>query len=267
MKPTSPLAARIAVNAMAGLVLAFLMFPILAVVPASFNKASFIYLPPKDYAWRWYDTFFADREWMTALFNSLQVALLAMTLALVLGTLAALGLQRLGARWRFFLNGLFLAPMIVPVVVTAVALYRTVIDLEANGSIWALAGGHAVLALPLVVINVGISLRGVDQSWLRAAAGLGAGPWRIFRTVTLPNIVPGLVGGGVFAFMTSFDEVVVSVFLAGYQTKTLPVKMWEAIRIEFTPEVAVAATLMILLAIVLFFGARLFRPRQKEQRT
>src|SRR5690606_15075885 len=87
---------------------------------------------------------------------------------------------------------------------------------------------------------------------LRAAAGLGASPWRIFRTVTLPNITPGMVGGAVFAFITSFDEVVVAVFMAGYANKTLPVKMWEAIRIEFTPVVAVAATLMILLAIVLF---------------
>ena len=263
----NPFAVRIAVNALAAIVLAFLMFPILAVVPASFNKASFIYLPPKEYAWRWYETFFADREWMTALANSTQVAFLAMAISLVLGTLAAIGMQRVGARWRLVLNGLFLAPMIVPVIVTAVALYRTVIDLKITGSIWALAGGHALLALPLVIINVGISLRSVDPNWLRAAAGLGAGPWTIFRTVTLPNILPGLVGGAVFAFMTSFDEVVVSVFLAGYQTKTLPVKMWETIRIEFTPEVAVAATVMILLAVVLFICARIFRPRQREVRS
>ena len=262
----TPLTVRIAVHAAASLVLAFLMLPILAVIPASFNHASFIYLPPKAASWRWYETFVADREWMTALGNSATVAVLTTAIAVVLGTLAALGLQRLNGRLRLLLNGLFLAPLIVPVIVTAVALYRAIIDLQMTGSIWALAIGHAILALPLVVINVGISLRSIDPNWLRAAAGLGAGPWTIFRTVTLPNIVPGLVGGAVFAFLTSFDEVVISVFLAGYRTKTLPVKMWEAIRIEFTPEVAVAATLLILVAVVLFAAARLARPPRTQVR-
>jgi len=142
--------------------------------------------------------------------------------------------------------------MIVPVIVTAVAVYRSALDVGLSGTALGLGLSHAMLAFPFVVINVGIALRAVDENWLRAAAGLGAGPWRIFRTVTLPNITPGLVGGGVFAFISSFDEVVVAVFMAGYSNKTLPVKMWEAIRIEFTPVVAVAATLMILLAIVLF---------------
>lgn len=258
----APVSVRVAVHAAAGLVLAFLMLPILAVIPASFNHASFIYLPPKAASWRWYESFVADREWMTALGNSVIVAVLTTVIAVLLGTLAALGLQRLGGRLRFVLNGLFLAPLIVPVIVTAVALYRAVIDLQMTGSVWALAIGHAILALPLVVINVGISLRSLDPNWPKAAAGLGAGPWTIFRTITLPNILPGLVGGAVFAFLTSFDEVVISVFLAGYRTKTLPVKMWEAIRIEFTPEVAVAATLLIAVAVLLFVAARLARPRR-----
>lgn len=255
----APRSVRIAAHVLAALVLVFLMLPILAVIPASFNQASFIYLPPKVVSWRWYEAFLADREWRTALVNSAEVAAMVTALALALGTLAALGLQRLTQRWRTLLSGLFLAPLIVPVIVTAVALYRAVIDLQLTGSVWALVVGHTILALPFVVINVGISLRAVDPAWLRAAEGLGAGPWTVFRTVTLPNILPGLAGGGVFAFLTSFDEVVVSVFLAGYQTKTLPVKMWEAIRLEFTPTVAVAATVMIALAVGLFLAARLLR--------
>jgi putative spermidine/putrescine transport system permease protein len=260
----TPLAVRVAVNALAGVVLAFLMLPILAVVPASFNHQSFITLPPTLVSWRWYHAFLADHEWMTALANSVEIAIIATTVALVLGTLAALGLQRLGGRSRLVLNGLFLAPLIVPVIVTAIALYRSIIDIKMTGSLAAMAVGHALLALPFVIINVGVSLRAVDPAWLRAAAGLGAGPWTIFRTVTLPNIVPGIVGGAVFAALTSFDEVVISVFLAGYRTKTLPVKMWEAIRIEFTPVVAVAATIMILLAVGLFLLPRLARLRAVE---
>jgi putative spermidine/putrescine transport system permease protein len=263
---TAPLPVRIAAHALAGLVLAFLVLPILAVVPASFNHATFIYLPPKAVSWRWYDSFFADKEWMTTLLNSLEVAVLVTLLSVALGTLAALGLERMGRRGRVALAGLFMAPMIVPVIITGVALYRSAIEIELSGTIWAVLLGHTVLALPLVIINVGISLRAVDPNWLRAATGLGAGPWTVFRSITLPNILPGLVGGGVFAFLTSFDEVVVSIFLAGHQGKTLPVKMWEAIRIELTPEAAVAATMMILLAVVLFVAARLATRRKEASR-
>src|SRR5690606_4342271 len=147
-----------------------------------------------------------------------------------------------------------------------VALYRIIIDLQITGSLWALVVGHVSLALPFVVINVGISLRSVEHDWLRAAEGLGAGPWTAVRTITLPNILPGLIGGGVFSFLTSFDEVVIAVFVAGYHTKTLPVKMWESIRLEFTPVVAVAATVMIGLAVALFLAARLIQGRERESR-
>jgi putative spermidine/putrescine transport system permease protein len=110
-------------------------------------------------------------------------------------------------------------------------------------------------------------LRAVDDNWLRAAAGLGAGPWRIFRTVTLPNITPGIVGGAIFAFITSFDEVIIAVFMAGYASKTLPVKIWESIRLEFTPVIAVAATVMIALAIVLFALAQAFSGKTGSRKT
>ena len=248
----SPLWLKILAQGSAGLVLAFLCLPILAVIPASFNKASFIALPPAAYSVRWYEAFLSDAEWRNALFTSLHVALICTIIAVTLGTAAAMGLHRASGRARGILTGLFLAPMIVPVIVTAVALYRSALDVGLSGTPLGLGLAHALLALPFVVINVGIALRGVDENWLRAAAGLGAGPWAIFRTVTLPNITPGIVGGAIFSFITSFDEVVVAVFLAGYANKTLPVKIWESIRLEFTPVVAVAATLMIFLAVVLF---------------
>jgi len=258
---SAPLSVRIAVNCLAAAVLGFLILPILAVVPASFNATSFITLPPNAVSLRWYRGFLVDPEWMMTLLNSVKVASLTTAMALVLGTSAALGLQQLSDRASFVLKGAFLAPMVVPVIVTAIALYRSMIDVSMTGSLWTIAIGHALLSLPLVIINVGVSLRSVDPNWHLAAAGLGAGKWMIFRTITLPNILPGVIGGAVFAAMTSFDEVVIAVFLAGYETKTLPVKMWEAIRIEFTPVAAVAATFMILLAMALFLLVRMTGPR------
>lgn len=250
------LSTRIAVHAVASAVLAFLVLPILAVVPASFNPVSHLQLPPPGLSLRWYGAFFRDPEWLTSLATSLRVALVATVVSLVLGTLAALGLERIGGALRKAVTGLFLAPLIVPVMVTSVALYQFGQRLGLVGTTAGMALGHALMCLPFVVINVGVSLHGLDPTLVRAAEGLGASSWHAFRTVTLPLILPGLTGGAVFAFITSFDEVVISIFLAGIRAKTLPVKMWEVIRIEITPVVAVASTLFILLTVLLFVLVR-----------
>jgi putative spermidine/putrescine transport system permease protein len=248
----TPLLARVGVNALGSAILALLVLPILAVVPASFNHATFIRLPPQRVSLRWYDVFLADPEWMRALIASLNVAILAMLIAVAAGTLAAIGLERLPPRLRTPMVGLFLAPLIVPVIMLAIALYYVARHTGLHGTVLGLALGHAVLCLPFVVINVGVSLKGIDPNLLRAAEGLGAGPWHAFRTVMLPMILPGLAGGAVFAFVTSFDEVVLSIFLAGIQAKTLPVKMWEIIRVEFTPVAAVASTVLLVLTVIAF---------------
>lgn len=251
----------------ANLVIAFLVLPIFAVLPASFNQSSFIALPPNEFSIRWYGAFFEDEGWRSSLWVSVEAALLTTAFTLLIGIPAAMGLQRLPSRVRMILTGFFLAPIIVPVIVIAIAIYRSSLDVGLNGTLTGLVLSHASLALPFVVINVGISLHAIDERWLQAAAGLGAASWTIFRTITLPNILPGVVGGAVFAFITSFDEAIVSVFMSGYGAKTLPVKIWETIRIEFTPTVAVAATLMIALAAVLFVVGRLVSPSPAEARS
>ena len=263
MTPSTPV--RVAVQALAGLTLGFLVLPILAVVPASVNPLSHLRIPPPGVSARWYREFFRDPEWLTSLGTSVRVALLTTALALVLGILAALGLERLGGRLRQVFTGLVLAPLIVPVMVTSVALYYVGQRVGLVGTTLGMAAGHALMALPFVVLNVGVSLHGLDPMLPRAAEGLGASPWRAFRTVTLPLILPGVVGGAVFAFITSFDEVVISIFLAGVGLKTLPVKMWEVIRVEITPVAAVASTLFVALTVVLFWvvrrvGARADKP-------
>ena len=255
---------RITLYMVVALFLAFMVMPILAVVPTAFSDASYLRMPPKHYSTRWFTAFFEDDEWRRALLTSLRIAVMATALSVCMGTLAALGLERLPPRLRAPLKAVFIAPLILPVIVTAVSLYFVAQSVGLQGTETAMVLGHSLLCIPFVVINVEIALRSVERSWLDAAAGLGASEATIFRTVIFPNILPGILGGAVFSFITSFDEVIVSIFLAGYGSKTLPVKMWEEIRLEFTPVIAVGAVLLIALT-VLFFGLdRLSRLRSGE---
>lgn len=236
-------------NLFAALVAAGLVLPIFAIVPVAFSQQSFVKLPPDAWSLRWWSTFFADPSWLRTLLTSLRVALLSSLLAVTAGTAAALGLARLGPRLRGLATALFIGPVVAPVIVLAVGLYAMARALGLVGTTAGLVIAHTMLALPYVALNVGVSVAALDPRLGLAAAGLGAGSWRVFRTVTLPLILPGVVGGGVFAFVTSFDEVVLSVFLSGPSVKTLPVRIWEEIRVEYTPVVAVAATIMIVLAL------------------
>ena len=240
---------RLALNGFVALVAAFLVLPILAIVPAAFSAQSFIRLPPENWSLRWWGAFFNDASWRLTLLASLKVAAFTTLVCVLAGTAAALGIARSAPRGRALLTGLFLGPVVSPAIVLAVALYSVARATGLVGTDTALVIAHTVLALPFVVLNVGVSLDGLDRRLLLAAAGLGAGSWRIFRTVTLPLIAPGVVGGAVFAFVTSFDVVVLSIFLAGPAVKTLPVRIWEEIRLEYTPVVAVGATVMLALAL------------------
>ncbi len=244
-----------------GIVLGFLLLPVFAVVPASFNESSFIKIPPERYSGRWYAALITDGGWVQAIVTSFEVALLATAVSVLLGTLAALGLERLTPRWRGLLTGLMLAPLIVPVIMISIALYYSMRRLGLHGTTLALAFGHTLICLPFVVLNVGVSLHRMDPSLPRAAAGLGASHWYIFRTVILPAIKPGLAAGAAFAFITSFDEVVISNFLAGVQTKTLPVKLWEQIRVEYTPVAAAGSAVILGTTMLIFALVQLVRGR------
>lgn len=243
-------------------VLAFLVLPILAVVPASVNDASFIKIPPASYSFRWYYAFLNDIAWMNAVSVSFQVALITTVISVVLGTLAALGLERVRSAWRGLFTAMLLAPMIVPVIMTSVALYYVMRRVGLPGNILGLALGHTLLSLPFVVLNVGVAIAKFDQSLARAAAGLGASPLTVFRTVTFPMIKPGIAAGAAFAFITSFDEAVLSLFLSGPGTVTLPIKLWQEIRIEFTPVSAVAATAILIVTIVVFLASNAHKLRR-----
>ena len=244
-------------KAFAALLAAMIAIPVVAAVPLAFSAQSFARLPPQNWSLRWWSAFFADPSWLRALLTSLEVGALSCLLSVSAGTSAALALPQLGPRIRALVNGLFLGPLVAPVIVLAVGLYALARSFGLVGSMFGLVLAHTMLALPYVVLNVGVMVAALDPRLVLAASGLGAGPWRAFRTVTLPSILPGIVGGGVFAFVTSFDEVVLAVFLAGPSVKTLPVRIWEEVRVEYTPVVAVAATIMIVLALIGSAAARL----------
>ncbi|MCC6195263.1 MAG: ABC transporter permease [Burkholderiales bacterium] len=257
---------RVLLNAFVALVVAFVVLPIIAIVPAAFSAQSFIRLPPESWSARWWGAFFGDASWRRTLLTSLQVAALTTLISVVCGTAAALGIARTSARARAALTALLLGPVVTPAIVLAVALYSMARATGLVSTVTALVIAHTMLALPFVALNVGVSLDALDRRLPMAAAGLGASEAYVFRTVTLPLILPGVVGGAVFAFVTSFDEVVLSIFLAGPTVKTLPVRIWEEIRVEYTPVVAVGATLMLALALLAAGASRLFRRKDRQVR-
>lgn len=250
-----------------GLVLAFLMLPILVIVPLSFNSDSFLLYPMSGFSLKWYQEFFFSAVWRNALINSLIVAPFATMLAVVLGTMAAIGLTYAEFRGKALLTSMLISPMVVPVVIVGVATYISFAPLGLTGSYLGLILAHAVLGVPFVVTTVSATLQGFDQNLVRAAASLGANPLSAFLRVTLPIIAPGILSGGLFAFGTSFDEVVVTLFLASPSQTTLPRQMFAGIRENISPAIAAAATILIALATLMLLTLEWLRRRAERLRT
>ncbi|TPQ49298.1 polyamine ABC transporter permease [Prosthecomicrobium hirschii] len=237
---------RLLLGAIAATVCVYLILPTLIVVPISFTKTDFITFPPQGFSTRWYAAFFTRPEWSGAFVTSLVVATFTAALTTVLGTMIGLALPRLPPRANRLLGLFFLLPMIVPAIITAVALYRPFAQIGLIASVPGLIVAHTILALPFVVINVAAVVHKLDWRIVDAARSLGASPAIAFRKVTLPALAPGIAAGGIFAFLTSFDEVVVALFISGSGATTLPVQMWSGIRFEISPIAAAASCLLLL---------------------
>jgi putative spermidine/putrescine transport system permease protein len=232
----------------------FLVGPMLVVVPMSFTEARILSWPPQGFSTQWYARMLEDAQWSRGFVNSIQVALLTAVLSTVLGTLAAIGLVRGRFPGKGIANALILSPLIVPVIIIAIGFFAFFSVTRLAGSLPGLVLAHTALAVPFVVINVGTVLRTMDRNLEMAAASLGANPARTFRWVTFPIILPGVVAGALFAFITSWDEVVVSIFMTSTRFRTLPVEMWEQVRQVVDPTVAAVATLvMVVTTTVLVF--------------
>ena len=250
-----------------GLVLLFLVLPILVIVPLSFNSGTFLIYPMQGVSMRWYEDFFGSAGWMRALKNSMIIAPAATVLAMILGTLAAIGLTRSEFRGKALVMSLLISPMVVPVVIVGVASYLFFAPLGLANGYLSLIVVHAVLGVPFVIITVSATLQGFNYNLVRAAASLGASPITAFRRVTLPLIAPGVISGALFAFATSFDEVVVTLFLAGPEQVTLPRQMFSGIRENLSPTIAAAATLLIGFSILLLLTLEWLRGRSEKMRT
>ena len=244
-------------------VLVFLLLPILVIMPLSFSDSSFLVYPIPGWSLKWYDNLFTSDEWLRAARNSFIVAPSATLIATVLGTLAAVGLARANFAFKGALMSVLIAPMVVPIVVVGVATYLFFAPLGLVDSYMGLIIVHAALGAPFVLTTVLATLQGFNQNLVRASLSLGADPLTTFFRVTLPVIAPGVVSGALFAFATSFDEVVVTLFLAGPEQVTLPRQMFTGIRENITPTIAAVATLLILFTTSLLLVLEWLRGRRR----
>ncbi len=248
------------------LVLGYLILPILIIVPLSLSSATFLTFPLPGLSLRWYQELFTSAPWQLSLRNSLIVACAVTVLASALGTLAALGLTRARLPGHGLLMALMVSPMIVPLVIVAVGVYFAYAPFGLTGSLLGLTLAHTALAVPFVVITVSATLQGFDPNQARAGASLGASPARVFFRIVLPLILPGVISGALFAFVTSFDEVVIALFLTGPAERTLPRQMFNGIRENISPVITAAATLLILLSVLLLATLELLRRRNERLR-
>jgi putative spermidine/putrescine transport system permease protein len=259
--------ARWCLRIFAALVLVFLIAPILVVIPLSFSAGSFFHFPLPGLSLRWYEDFFTSGNWLPTVWNSLVVGVSATFIATILGTVAAFGFWR-GRFWgRSFLFALLISPMMIPVIVVAVGVYFAFARVGLTDGLLGLCLAHAALGVPFVVVTVLATLSGFDSTLLRAAASLGAPPLTTFFRVTLPVIFPGVVSGALFAFATSFDEVVVAMLLTGPGQRTLPRQMFSGINDNISLTITAAATLLITLAVVLLLTMEWLRRRSDRLRT
>lgn len=245
-----------------GAVLFFMVAPILAIMPLSVNESQFLSYPIRGFTTQWYHELFTDPRWSLAIWNSLVIGISAAMIACVLGTLAALGLAMVDFRGKQALRAVLISPMIVPVIVFGVGLAMLLGPMGLTRNYPAIIAAHAALGVPFVLITVGASIAGLDRNLVRAAMSLGASPAYTLRRVILPLIMPGFASGFVFAFATSFDEIITIILIGGPEHRTLPREMFSALRENISPAIAGAATIMTLFAITVVGAFELWRRRR-----
>lgn len=255
------------------LIFFFLIFPILVIIPLSFNAVPFftftkemLTFDPAGYSWVNYNDFFTNPDWQRALWNSLRIAPVATLLSTLFGTIAAIGLSQQHVPFRRAIMAILISPMIVPLIISAAGMYFFYTRIGIQGTYWSVVLAHAALGTPFVIITVTATLVGFDRSLTRAAANLGANPVTTFFRIQMPLIIPGVVSGALFAFITSFDEVVVVIFVGSAGQKTLPWQMFTGLREQISPTILSVATLMVILSIALLTTLELLRRRSERLR-
>lgn len=256
-----------------GLIFFFLIAPILTIIPLSFNAENFftftpgmLAFDPGAYSLKHYEDFFTNSNWQQALRNSVQIAPAATLISVVLGTLAAVGLSQSHVPFRRLIMAILISPMIVPLIISAAGMYFFYSRIGLQGTYLGVVLAHAALGIPFVIITVTATLVGFDRSLTRASANLGAGPVRTFFKVQMPLILPGVISGGLFAFITSFDEVVVVLFVGSAGQKTLPWQMFIGLREQISPTILAVATILVAISITLLTVVEFLRRRSERLR-
>ena len=252
---------RLVLGIVGGLIIAFLCLPSLFVIPVSFTEGSFIEFPPKGFSLRWYETYFTSPGWVAATTRSFVVAILTGFLATVLGTAAAFVLVRQRIMFRMAIITLVLAPLVLPRIIIAVALFYLYAQLKLVGTVTGLVIGHTILAVPYVVITVMAVLKTYDERLDHAAWTLGASKWQALCRITLPQIKGGLIAGFLFAFITSFDDLTIALFVTGGGTSTLPRQMWNDLLLQVNPTLAAVSTLILVFVTMFIVLAEMLRRR------
>ncbi|WP_028466456.1 ABC transporter permease [Nisaea denitrificans] len=262
-----------AFRVLCGSIFLFLIAPIIVMIPLSFNAEPYftftpemLALKPEAFSMRWYQDILDNEQWLHSMKNSFIVGAAATFLATSLGTIAALGLSRSDMPYRTLIMGLLLSPMIVPLIITAAGLFFFYSSIGLAQTYTGLILAHTALGTPFVVITVTATLSGFDRNLIRASSSLGASPQRTFFKVILPLISPGVISGGLFAFVTSFDEVVVALFLAGFEQRTVPRQMWAGIREQISPTILAVATILVGISILLLATMEVLRRRSERLR-
>lgn len=248
-----------------GLILAFLLLPTLIVIPMSLSSTAFLTFPPQGVSLRWYHEYFGDPAWQDATLFSVKIALLTTLASVVIGTPAAIALVRSRLPGREVLNALVLAPLVVPQIITGVAVYLEFAPLNLNGSTLGFVLAHTTLSVPFVVIIVSAALQRIDPQLEMAALSLGSSRLRAQLEITVPLIAPAIAGGAVFAFLASFDEAVVSFFISGVETKTITRKLFEDIDFNLTPVIAAVSSIFIIATVILTAAGRFVSARNRTK--
>ncbi|MEY8827255.1 ABC transporter permease [Sedimentitalea sp. XS_ASV28] len=256
-----------------GAIFVFLITPILVVIPLSFNAENFFTFTPEmlrfdpaGYSLKHYEDFFTNSDWQNALRNSLLIAPVATFLSVSFGTLAAIGLSQPHVPFRRAIMAILISPMIVPLIISAAGMYFFYSRIGLQGTYLGVVLAHAALGIPFVIITVTATLVGFDRSLTRAAANMGANPVTTFFRVQMPLILPGVISGGLFAFITSFDEVVVVLFVGSAGQKTLPWQMFTGLREQISPTILAVATILVVVSIALLTVVELLRRRSERLR-
>lgn len=237
-----------------GFLLFLIIAPILVIIPISFSTESIVQFPSKGFTFKWYQELFSDAQWTSGIIKSLIVAIYNSVLSLIIGTMAAVAVAKVKFPGKNLFMNLMIAPISIPVIVIGIAVYRSFSTFNLTDTVLGLVLTHTLISIPLVFVTVLASLRGVDPSLDWAAQGMGSTPIGSFFKVTVPLIGPALFAGWLFAFITSLDELVMTIFVSGPNTKTLPIVMWEHIRYQINPTFAAASTILIVLIVAVFIA-------------